>query len=177
MTNKRIRPIKIFSRQTRFISIFQETTARLLFMAVRWVRCIPPFQTLSKNDQLLLLEASWTQLFLLHLAQWSISWNINRLLDDEQIRARLPTDEATTNQELAIIQVTQPNTCKNSDGQARGKEIRCIILHEPSTAIKFLGKLFHCSFLPHMLRVIRLNREICFYMLDKDLEPATIDAK
>ncbi|XP_076672260.1 nuclear receptor subfamily 2 group E member 1 [Andrena cerasifolii] len=84
--------------------LFQETTARLLFMAVRWVRSIPPFQTLSKNDQLLLLEASWTQLFLLHLAQWSISWNINRLLDDEQIRARLPTDEATTNQELAIIQ-------------------------------------------------------------------------
>lgn len=30
---------------------FQETTARLLFMAVRWVRCLAPFQTLSKRDQ------------------------------------------------------------------------------------------------------------------------------
>lgn len=29
----------------------QETTARLLFMAVRWVRCLAPFQTLSKRDQ------------------------------------------------------------------------------------------------------------------------------
>lgn len=31
--------------------ILQETTARLLFMAVRWVRCLAPFQTLSKHDQ------------------------------------------------------------------------------------------------------------------------------
>ena len=36
--------------------VLQETTARLLFMAVRWVRCLLPFQTLSKNDQQLLLQ-------------------------------------------------------------------------------------------------------------------------
>lgn len=29
----------------------QETTARLLFMAVRWVKCLVPFQTLSVKDQ------------------------------------------------------------------------------------------------------------------------------
>lgn len=38
--------------------VLQETTARLLFMAVRWVRCLVPFQTLSKNDQQLLLQVS-----------------------------------------------------------------------------------------------------------------------
>lgn len=85
--------------------ITQETTARLLFMAVRWVRCLPPFQTISKDDQLLLLERSWTQLFLLHLAQWSVSWDITALLEDEQVRARLPTDDNPTNQELVLIQV------------------------------------------------------------------------
>lgn len=85
--------------------ITQETTARLLFMAVRWVRCLPPFQTISKDDQLLLLERSWTQLFLLHLAQWSVSWDITALLDDEQVRSRLPTDDNLTNQELVLIQV------------------------------------------------------------------------
>ncbi|KAG7212981.1 hypothetical protein KM043_002321 [Ampulex compressa] len=84
--------------------VLQETTARLLFMAVRWVRCLPPFQTLSKDDQLLLLERSWTQLFLLHLAQWSISWDITGLLEDEQVRARLPKDDTTTNQELVTTQ-------------------------------------------------------------------------
>uniref|UniRef100_A0A182F226 Uncharacterized protein n=1 Tax=Anopheles albimanus TaxID=7167 RepID=A0A182F226_ANOAL len=36
--------------------ILQETTARLLFMSVRWVRCLIPFQTLSKSDQHLLLQ-------------------------------------------------------------------------------------------------------------------------
>lgn len=38
--------------------ILQETTARLLFMAVKWVRCLDTFQTLSKNDQQLLLQVS-----------------------------------------------------------------------------------------------------------------------
>ncbi|XP_076174115.1 nuclear receptor subfamily 2 group E member 1 isoform X2 [Ptiloglossa arizonensis] len=84
--------------------LLQETTARLLFMAVKWVRSLPPFLALSKNDQLLLLERSWTQLFLLHLAQWFISWNITGLLEDEQIQARLAEDEATTNQDLITIQ-------------------------------------------------------------------------
>jgi len=74
-------------------------------MAVRWVRCLPPFQTISKDDQLLLLERSWTQLFLLHLAQWSVSWDITALLEDEQVRSRLPMDDSPTNQELVLIQV------------------------------------------------------------------------
>lgn len=29
----------------------QEITARLLFMVIRWVKCLPTFQTLSKTDQ------------------------------------------------------------------------------------------------------------------------------
>lgn len=29
----------------------QEITARLLFMVIRWVRCLPTFQTLTKTDQ------------------------------------------------------------------------------------------------------------------------------
>lgn len=41
--------------------ILQETTARLLFMAVRWVRCLVPFQTLSKADQHLLLQVRYAR--------------------------------------------------------------------------------------------------------------------
>ena len=33
----------------------QETTARLLFMAVRWVKCLVPFQTLSVRDQVIII--------------------------------------------------------------------------------------------------------------------------
>lgn len=84
-------------------------------MAVKWVRSLPPFLALSKNDQLLLLERSWTQLFLLHLAQWFISWNITGLLEDEQIQARLAEDEATTNQDLITIQVIDLNVSYGSN--------------------------------------------------------------
>ncbi|KAK2587601.1 hypothetical protein KPH14_003728 [Odynerus spinipes] len=82
----------------------EEITARLLFMAVRWVRCLPPFQTLPKDVQLLLLERSWTQLFLLHLAQWMKPWDVKSLLDDEQIRSRFPVNDVATSQELIMMQ-------------------------------------------------------------------------
>jgi len=58
---------------------FQETTARLLFVAVRWVRCRSPFQTLCKRDQMLLLQETWKDLFILHLANWSIPWDLSAL--------------------------------------------------------------------------------------------------
>ncbi|CAN7988959.1 unnamed protein product, partial [Ixodes hexagonus] len=60
----------------------QEVTARLLFMVIRWVKCLPTFQTLSKGDQasgrpdggtVTLLEESWKDLFLLYMAQWSVA--------------------------------------------------------------------------------------------------------
>ncbi|XP_075553558.1 nuclear receptor dissatisfaction [Dermacentor variabilis] len=54
----------------------QEVTARLLFMVIRWVKCLPTFQTLSKSDQVTLLEESWKDLFLLYMAQWSVAADI-----------------------------------------------------------------------------------------------------
>ncbi|KAJ9597382.1 hypothetical protein L9F63_011771, partial [Diploptera punctata] len=83
--------------------VLQETTARLLFMAVRWVRCLAPFQTLSKRDQLLLLQESWKELFLLHLAQWSIPWDLSALFGCSKARDRLPQDDVTNN-EIKTIQ-------------------------------------------------------------------------
>ncbi|XP_028969076.1 photoreceptor-specific nuclear receptor-like [Galendromus occidentalis] len=49
----------------------QEITARLLFMVIRWVKCLPTFQTLSRGDQVCLLEESWRDLFLLYMSHWS----------------------------------------------------------------------------------------------------------
>lgn len=84
-------------------SILQETTARLLFMAVRWVRCLVPFQTLSKTDQQLLLQESWKELFLLNFAQWSVPWDLASLFDSPQVRERIP-DDATTTLEMKTVQ-------------------------------------------------------------------------
>ena len=74
-------------------------------MVVQWVRCLAPFQGIQESDQRLLLEESWTQLFLLHLAQWSMSWDITGLLDDEHVRTRLPDN--ASREELVTIQVNE----------------------------------------------------------------------
>ncbi|KAH8040686.1 hypothetical protein HPB51_012001 [Rhipicephalus microplus] len=48
----------------------QETAAKLLFCSLRWIRSVPAFAQLCCRDQLLLLEASWSDVFLLSAAQW-----------------------------------------------------------------------------------------------------------
>ncbi|XP_044584529.1 protein dissatisfaction-like isoform X2 [Cotesia glomerata] len=111
--------------------ILQETTARLLFMAVKWVRCLVPFQTLFKDDQLGLLQQTWTQLFLLHLAQWSVSWDITALLDDEQVRRRLPDE--TSRQELNTIQDIMSRFRQLSPDGGECGCMKAIVLFRPET--------------------------------------------
>lgn len=53
--------------------------------------------------QLLLLQESWKELFLLYLAQWSIPWDLSALLSSSKARDRLPQDEITAN-EIKTIQ-------------------------------------------------------------------------
>ncbi|XP_022904451.1 protein dissatisfaction isoform X1 [Onthophagus taurus] len=113
--------------------MLQETTARLLFMAVRWVRCLAPFQTLSKHDQLLLLQESWKELFLLHLAQWSVPWDLSALLGCTQARDRLPGDIHTATE----IKTIQEIMCRFRQISPDGSEFGCmkaIVLFTPETA-------------------------------------------
>uniref|UniRef100_A0A1A9X285 NR LBD domain-containing protein n=1 Tax=Glossina brevipalpis TaxID=37001 RepID=A0A1A9X285_9MUSC len=104
-------PQQLIGLDSRLISweMLQETTARLLFMAVRWVKCLMPFQTLSRSDQVLLLQGtlslyeSWKELFLLNLAQWITPLDLTPIFDSALIKERLPQD-ATTDNEIKIIQ-------------------------------------------------------------------------
>ena len=57
-----------------------ETAARLLFMSVKWARNIPSFLALPFRDQAILLEESWSELFILSAAQWSLQLDISELL-------------------------------------------------------------------------------------------------
>ncbi|KAH7947534.1 hypothetical protein HPB52_012930 [Rhipicephalus sanguineus] len=55
----------------------QEVTARLLFMVIRWVKCLPTFQTLSKSDQVRhpaggVVEGPLPP----YMAQWSVAADI-----------------------------------------------------------------------------------------------------
>ncbi|KAJ8869282.1 hypothetical protein PR048_030854 [Dryococelus australis] len=58
------------------------------------------------GGQLLLLQESWKELFLLHLAQWSIPWDLSALFGCSKARDRLPQDDVT-NYEIKTIQVTR----------------------------------------------------------------------
>lgn len=49
-----------------------ESAAKLLFLAVRWSKTIPQFAQLNVNDQNLLLEESWPELFLIMSAQYGL---------------------------------------------------------------------------------------------------------
>uniref|UniRef100_A0A915L156 NR LBD domain-containing protein n=1 Tax=Romanomermis culicivorax TaxID=13658 RepID=A0A915L156_ROMCU len=50
---------------------FYDTSARLLYMAVKWAKNLPSFTSSSYKDQVILLEENWSDLFLLSLFQWS----------------------------------------------------------------------------------------------------------
>ena len=93
--------------------LLQETSARLLFMAVRWVRWLTPFQTLCRTDQQLLLHESWKELFLLYLAQWSTApaycQDLGALLTQRLVSrhgARLVADDLLLATEIKTIQVS-----------------------------------------------------------------------
>ncbi|KAI4465265.1 nuclear hormone receptor [Holotrichia oblita] len=50
-----------------------ESAAKLLFLSIKWARTIPSFLQLSYRDQSILLEESWSELFVLTAAQWALS--------------------------------------------------------------------------------------------------------
>ena len=49
-----------------------EIAARLLFMNVRWAQHMPAFVTLPYRDQMILLEETWRELFVLSAAQFHL---------------------------------------------------------------------------------------------------------
>jgi nuclear receptor subfamily 2 group E member 3 len=57
-----------FSKELLF-----ESAAKLLFLAIKWAKSVPSFVTLPVQDQKLLLEESWAELFVITAAQWGLS--------------------------------------------------------------------------------------------------------
>uniref|UniRef100_A0A5S6QJ41 Nuclear receptor domain-containing protein n=1 Tax=Trichuris muris TaxID=70415 RepID=A0A5S6QJ41_TRIMR len=49
-----------------------ETSTRLLLLVIKWAKSLPCFTALSFRDQIILLEESWNDLFLLKMYQWSM---------------------------------------------------------------------------------------------------------
>ena len=60
--------------------------------------------------QLLLLQESWKDLFLLHLSQWAVPWDLSNLLNTRQNSLRtnghiLPIEEEVFDMEVKTMQV------------------------------------------------------------------------
>ncbi|KAE8574001.1 dissatisfaction [Halyomorpha halys] len=102
-------------------------------MAVRWVRCLAPFQTLSRRDQLLLLQDSWKELFLVHLAQWSIPWDLGPILGGPKARERLPADDPIVSLEINTIQEILARFRQLSPDGSECGCMKAVILFTPET--------------------------------------------
>lgn len=75
-----------------------EFAAKLLFLTVKWARSIPSFLQLSFHDQSILLEDSWSDLFILSAAQWTLPIDEGKMvflslfLCQKQIKDNFPVD-------------------------------------------------------------------------------------
>jgi len=79
-----------------------ETAARLLFMAVRWTKNLASFASLPFKDQVLLLEDSWCELFLLCSIQWCLPLAAPSLFSEVELPS-LPANLASSLHTLNLI--------------------------------------------------------------------------
>ncbi|XP_078237164.1 photoreceptor-specific nuclear receptor isoform X1 [Pogona vitticeps] len=81
-----------------------ETSARLLFMAVKWAKNLPVFSNLPFRDQVILLEEAWSELFLLCAIQWSLPLESCPLLSVSELAPTLPGKPASGGVDLRALQ-------------------------------------------------------------------------
>ncbi|KAG8287161.1 Photoreceptor-specific nuclear receptor [Homalodisca vitripennis] len=72
-----------------------ETSARLLFMAVKWAKNLPSFASLPFRDQVILLEECWSELFLLNAVQWCLPLETSPLFNVSEHLATVPNGKAS----------------------------------------------------------------------------------
>ena len=74
-----------------------ESSVRILYMSVSWARSIPTFLQLPFQDQALLLEESWSELFILSMIQCSLPMDIGILLSASGVQMQeKPGDKMVT---------------------------------------------------------------------------------
>ncbi|XP_076445529.1 nuclear receptor subfamily 2 group E member 1-like [Babylonia areolata] len=85
-----------------------EAAARLLFMAVKWAKTVPAFVALPFRDQVVLLEESWRELFVLGAAQFQIPIDAGPLLAAAGMNAEQSTSDkmVTVMSEVRALQDT-----------------------------------------------------------------------
>ncbi|XP_030622439.1 photoreceptor-specific nuclear receptor-like [Chanos chanos] len=81
-----------------------ETSARLLFMSVKWAKNLPVFSNLPFRDQVILLEEAWSELFLLCAIQWSLPLDSCPLLSLPDLAPTLQGKTSMVGADLRVLQ-------------------------------------------------------------------------
>lgn len=112
-----------------FLATFQpqdnvyETAARLLFMAVKWAKSLPSFAGLPFRDQVILLEESWSELFLICAVQFCLPMDNNPL--------------------FSLANFSQPQVATLGSGNGGGNNVGTNNKNSQQTSadLRFLGEL------------------------------------
>ncbi|KAF8794245.1 photoreceptor-specific nuclear receptor-like isoform X2 [Argiope bruennichi] len=102
-----------------------ETSARLLFMAVKWAKNLPSFANLPFRDQVILLEEAWSELFLLCAIQWCMPLDSSPLFTPtEHLNAGLPNGKAALT--LADVRTLQETLARFKSVGVDPAEFACL---------------------------------------------------
>ncbi|XP_076860729.1 photoreceptor-specific nuclear receptor [Brachyhypopomus gauderio] len=110
-----------------------ETSARLLFMSVKWAKNLPVFSHLPFRDQVILLEEAWSELFLLCAIQWSLPLDSCPLLS---LPDPPPSSQAKSSPSTSDLRLLQEVFSRFRALQVDPTEFAClkaIVLFKPET--------------------------------------------
>uniref|UniRef100_A0A4W3I5V5 Photoreceptor-specific nuclear receptor n=1 Tax=Callorhinchus milii TaxID=7868 RepID=A0A4W3I5V5_CALMI len=110
-----------------------ETSARLLFMAVKWAKNLPVFSNLPFRDQVILLEEAWSELFLLCAIQWSLPLESCPLLSVPELSH---SPQGKTSSTIADIRILQEIMSRFKSLGVDPTEFAClkaVVLFKPET--------------------------------------------
>ncbi|XP_055490958.1 nuclear receptor subfamily 2 group E member 1 [Leucoraja erinacea] len=102
-----------------------ESAARLLFMSIKWAKSVPAFSTLPFQDQLILLEDAWRELFVLGIAQWAIPIDSSTLLAVSGMNGD-NTDSQKLNKIIAEIHALQEVVSRFRQLRVDATEFACL---------------------------------------------------
>ncbi|XP_041034462.1 photoreceptor-specific nuclear receptor [Cetorhinus maximus] len=110
-----------------------ETSARLLFMAVKWAKNLPVFSNLPFRDQVILLEEAWNELFLLCAIQWSMPLESCPLLSLPELSH---SPQGKSNSTMADVRILQEIMSRFKAIAVDPTEFAClkaVVLFKPET--------------------------------------------
>ncbi|XP_043932289.1 photoreceptor-specific nuclear receptor [Protopterus annectens] len=110
-----------------------ETSARLLFMAVKWAKNLPVFSNLPFRDQVILLEEAWSELFLLCAIQWSMPLESCPLMSVPELSPSLQGKSGYSGADVRILQDIITRFKSLSVDPTEFACMKAIVLFKPET--------------------------------------------